>query len=33
MAKTVSSNKELGELMKGYIALVSEGYREVFRIE
>ena len=33
MAKTVSSNKELSKLMKGYIDLVSGGHREIFRIE
>ena len=33
MAKTLSDNKEFGEAMKGYIDLVTGGYREVFRIE
>ncbi len=33
MAKIVSSNKEFGDLMAGYIDLVNGGYREVFRIE
>ena len=33
MAKTLSSNKEFGEAMKGYIELVNGGYREVFQIE
>ena len=33
MAKVVSKQPKLGEAMKGYIDLASEGYREIFRIE
>lgn len=33
MAKVVSQKPKLGEAMKGYMDLVIEGYREIFRIE
>jgi len=33
MAKKVSKQPKIGEAMKGYMDLVNEGYREIFRIE
>ncbi len=33
VAKAVSKRPEIGEAMKGYMDLVVEGYREIFRIE
>ncbi len=33
MAKGVSSNKEIGKVMKGYMDLVKGGQREIFQIE
>ncbi len=33
MAKNIGANKEYGEAMKGYIDLITGGYREVFLIE
>jgi hypothetical protein len=33
MATTISKNPQMGEAMKGYMDLVQEGYREIFKIE
>ena len=33
MANAVSKKPELGEAMKGYINLVTQGYREIYRVE
>jgi len=33
MAKAVSQKPELSEAMKGYINLVDDGFREIYRIE
>jgi len=33
IATTVSKNPQMGEALKGYMDLVQEGYREIFRIE